>query len=211
MIPTEHDLIRLPESHLQDGIVGKRMVECVVARQHYSRHQSPNLPETSWPYIPWTDRKLVARIAHSLSKFYYTRCLSGDIPRFLEIGCGCGAVSGAFRVGWRLGSRKLVVHGIEIQKNLADLSVRNGWVDKIVAKDALEFKKYGEYDFLFIYQPILDADLSIQLTKQIIQGMKIGAFIIGDALSGQEQIRRHLAPTSFNSVYCKTREFELKF
>ena len=92
--------------------------------------------------------------------------------KFLDIGCGLGQVVIAANL------LRLNAYGLELREEYvitAQLFVREG---KIMLGNALEYKKYKDYDILYAYCPIADTKLMQKLLDKItLQTTKDTLFI----------------------------------
>lgn len=91
--------------------------------------------------------------------------------KFLDVGCG-------------IGSKLLVAQSYGFQ--VSGLEVRPEYVSvariicpnaDVILGDAMEFTRYGEYDFIYCYRPFKEDSKEDQLEDRIIAQMKSGAWV----------------------------------
>lgn len=119
-------------------------------------HQESNGPEFCGNYTA-TPKKIFKRIKNDL----------GDISNsaFFDVGCGKGyAIKLARKIGFK------VAGGIEYNKTLYDIMVKNFKIDNINSDDiycgmAQDFEHYGKFDVIYFNNPFDAELLSLTLNK----------------------------------------------
>jgi len=89
--------------------------------------------------------------------------------KFLDVGCGIGTKA-------LLASHFFDAYGLEINPPYAQKAIKLLGNDKIIQDDALKFDKYGDFDVIYAYQPMLN---SLKLFDKIAEQAKPNAIFLG--------------------------------
>lgn len=92
---------------------------------------------------------------------------------FLDVGCGPGT---KIRLAQRLFG--LLGEGIEIDQKMAAVA---SVYTEVTLGDALDYKRYGDHEIIWLYRPFRDPDLEAELEQRIMEQMKPGAILAGGA------------------------------
>jgi len=95
--------------------------------------------------------------------------------KFLEVGCGYGLKLFLAKYACDIGH----VHGIEIEGKLVDLARYLPLpFDAVERKSALQFKKYGDFDIIYFYRPIINKKKHEKMMRMIAKQKKADAVVI---------------------------------
>lgn len=123
----------------------------------------------------------------------YNAIRSGKFPgesiKFLDIGCGIGnIVLLANAVGFS-------AYGLEYNRKIYRAAKQLCKYGMYISNgDMRKFRHYKDYDVLYYYQPMNDADEMEKFSRQLAEAMKPGAYVIANGA---------------NSGFRRSREFEL--
>jgi 2-polyprenyl-3-methyl-5-hydroxy-6-metoxy-1,4-benzoquinol methylase len=121
---------------------------------------------------------------------------------FLDVGCGIGNI---MYLAKQLGMNAT---GIECNKQYKIYQLTN---ETVYYQDAFTFKKYNNYDIIYMYRPIEDFSLEVKLEQQIQESLKVGAIFIcysvssfdGYAIQNDKRFKKCLDNNNNNQVYKK--------
>jgi len=93
--------------------------------------------------------------------------------KFLDIGCGTGLT---LHIARALG---FDAYGLETDPTtLKLLDATHGRTKHVLVEDALSFKKYGDFQVLFMYRPFRDEQVQLQLEQRVMASMQKNAILI---------------------------------
>jgi hypothetical protein len=112
---------------------------------------------------------------------------------FLDVGSGIGEKPFlAYALGRfsRCDGLELNAESVAVAKFLiANISTRSPYPINHLAEDALKFDGYGDYDLIYMYRPLRDPLLMVNLFRHIASQMKPGS-VVFDAFEERAAIRR---------------------
>lgn len=97
--------------------------------------------------------------------------------KFLDAGCGTGMIMSIADAYFE----RNVSYGIEIYKKYIDRAVtlNSKFKDRIFHMDIRDFKKYGDYDIIYSYMPLVNIDDDLfPFYRNIAKQLKSGSYII---------------------------------
>ena len=96
-------------------------------------------------------------------------------PTFLDVGCGPGiTLVMAHHCGFKATGLELDKPTIALAKKLLQYSCLTG----IRRADILKYRRYGDYDVIFMFNPLCDHKLKTQLEERVLRQAEPGALII---------------------------------
>ena len=145
----------------------------LAGKKHLSYTTDKGTKQPYFHYIPYTDSWFLnlLDIVKKHGKFQQKY----PEPTFLDVGCGFGLkVFLAHQAGF-------IASGVEYCKKYAEIAKKtSGSHNHIIMQgDALDFKSYKDFDVIYAYRPIANAELMNKLTHKVVDEMKVGAYIIG--------------------------------
>lgn len=111
-------------------------------------------------------------ISYTLLRLYHRMESEKGKHKFLDIGCGIGnIVLLAHEIGFD-------AYGLEYDEKIYDIAKGIVGKDHIFLGDMTSFRRYGEYDVLYYYQPMVNLDAMDKFGKRLVRVVKPGAYVI---------------------------------
>lgn len=114
------------------------------------------------PWMPFSWPEFISLVAEALPEIPGTR--------FLDVGCGPGS-----RMLLARDIFGLDVQGFDRVPEYVNAATLAGF--SVTCEDALEYKSYGDFDFIWMNRPIRDKDLQGRLEAKVWDEMSPGAVI----------------------------------
>jgi len=142
------------------------------------------MDKNNYPFIPSHGHVGMLECFKLLKKRFAKKEADGVIytPTFLDCGCGIGNIL------LLAGVAGYKTTGIECDGKTFRVAKKLARHSNIIHKDITEFKHYHKFDVIFFYVPINDPGKMRMFINKVIDGAKVGSFII--AYSGYSDIIR---------------------
>ena len=171
------------------AICGYMLNDCCRYLGRKSQKKVKNMPyqeykvkgKRCWQFVP-TEPTILLRHLQACKKYIYEEKIKkrGESISFLEAGSGVGF---NLKIADDLGFHPIV--GLEYNgkliKESENLWCFHGADVNTIKTDIMDFKKYGDYDVIFYYMPIVDLNKEDGLTKfdnLVVEQMKKDAILI---------------------------------
>jgi trans-aconitate methyltransferase len=146
-------------SRIRDAITTAKRTDL-----EWMRHQEVGRDDFRFlPWMPFSWPEFIAMIAEAVPE------LNGLL--FLDVGAGPGT-----RMLLAREIFGLVVHGIDRVPEYCKAACEELGLT-VDCEDALRYKRYGEYDLIWVNRPIRDAELQAQLEAKLWDEMAPGAVV----------------------------------
>lgn len=129
--------------------------------------------------------------------------------KFLEVGCGVGTKTKIAAFLFDAYGLEIFEPYAEIAKELLKTRIRNNFgiykeakdVERIIIEDALNYRKYNEYDVIYFYCPIDDFEKEVELETKICKEAKKGSVIIPPW--HKSNLPGYIRETGYDEIYVK--------